>query len=191
MTSPAANPAPSPAPKQAPWLSREAMALAATLCASHQLAFGRPLIAAAHPATAAPSRTEALFEEACRYIPGGSSRVHYFFPPHPLYAHSGAGCRLTDVDGVTRLDFVNNMTSLIHGHATPAIQAALVAQIQRGVAWSEPGAEELALARHLVERVPSIEKIRFGNSGTENVMLAVKMARQARSISSALSKRSL
>lgn len=131
----------------------------------------------AHPATAAPSRTEALFEEACRYIPGGSSRVHYFFPPHPLYAQSGAGCRLTDVDGVTRLDFVNNMTSLIHGHATPAIQAALVAQIQRGVAWSEPGAEELALARHLVERVPSIEKIRFGNSGTENVMLAVKMAR--------------
>lgn len=131
----------------------------------------------AHPATAAPSRTEALFEEASRYIPGGTSRVHYFFPPHPLYAHRGEGCRLTDVDGVTRLDFVNNMTSLIHGHATPEIQAALVEQIGRGVAWSEPGAEELALARHLVERVPSIEKIRFGNSGTENVMLAVKLAR--------------
>lgn len=131
----------------------------------------------AHPATAVSSRTEALFEEASRYIPGGTSRVHYFFPPHPLYAHSGQGCRLTDVDGVTRLDFVNNMTSLIHGHATPEIQAALVEQIGRGVAWSEPGAEELALARHLVERVPSIEKIRFGNSGTENVMLAVKLAR--------------
>jgi glutamate-1-semialdehyde 2,1-aminomutase len=131
----------------------------------------------AHPATAAPSRTEALFEEASRYIPGGTSRVHYFFPPHPLYAHSGQGCRLTDVDGVTRLDFVNNMTSLIHGHGHPAILSALMAQLPRGVAWSEPGEEEVRLARHLVERVPSIERIRFGNSGTESVMLAVKLAR--------------
>lgn len=55
MTSPAAHPAPSPAPKEAPWLSHEAMALAATLCASHQLAFGRPLIAAAtNPAATGP-----------------------------------------------------------------------------------------------------------------------------------------
>ena len=124
-----------------------------------------------------PSRTQALFEEACQYIPGGSSRVHYFHEPYPIYAHHGQGCRLTDVDGVERLDFVNNMTSLIHGHATPAILAAMSEQMQRGVAWSEPGEEELRLARHLVERVPSIERIRFGNSGTENVMLAVKLAR--------------
>lgn len=126
------------------------------------------------PSTAASHR---LFEEACKYIPGGTSRVHYFYDPYPIYARSGAGCRLTDVDGVERLDFVNNMTSLIHGHAHPRILAAIGEQMQRGTAWSEPGEEEVRLARHLVERVPSIERIRFGNSGTENVMMAVKLAR--------------
>lgn len=128
--------------------------------------------------TAATSATRLLFEEACRYIPGGTSRVHYFHEPYPIYARSAAGCRVTDVDGVERLDFVNNMTSLIHGHAHPAIVAAIVRQAQRGTAWSEPGEEEVHLARHLVERVPSIEQVRFGNSGTENVMLAVKLARE-------------
>ena len=126
------------------------------------------------PSTAASYR---LFEEASRYIPGGTSRIHYFYEPYPIYARSGAGCRLTDVDGVERLDFVNNMTSLIHGHAHPRILAAITDQMQRGTAWSEPGEEEVRLARHLVERIPSIEQIRFGNSGTECVMLAVKMAR--------------
>lgn len=128
----------------------------------------------AAPSTAASQR---LFEEACQYIPGGTSRVHYFYEPFPIYARSGAGCRLTDVDGVERLDFVNNMTSLIHGHAHARIMAAMVEQMQRGTAWSEPGDEEVRLAKHLVERVPSIERIRFGNSGTENVMMAVKLAR--------------
>jgi glutamate-1-semialdehyde 2,1-aminomutase len=118
-----------------------------------------------------------LYEEACKYIPGGTSRVHYFYDPFPIYARSGSGCHLTDVDGVERLDFVNNMTSLIHGHAHPVILAAIGEQMQRGTAWSEPGEEEVLLARHLVERVPSIERIRFGNSGTENVMLAIKLAR--------------
>lgn len=126
---------------------------------------------------ATASATRLLFEEACRYIPGGTSRVHYFHEPYPIYARSGAGCRVTDVEGVERLDFVNNMTSLIHGHAHPAIVAAIVDQAHRGTAWSEPGEEEVRLARHLVERVPSLEQVRFGNSGTENVMLAVKLAR--------------
>ena len=130
--------------------------------------------ATAVPSTAASRR---LFEEACQYIPGGSSRVHYFYDPYPIYARSGSGCRLTDVDGVERLDFVNNMTSLIHGHAHPRVLDAIADQMQRGTAWSEPGEEEVRLARHLVERVPLIERIRFGNSGTENVMMAVKLAR--------------
>ena len=123
------------------------------------------------------SATARLFEEACRYIPGGTSRVHYFHEPYPIYARSAQGCRVTDVDGVERLDFVNNMTSLIHGHAHPEIVAAIADQAMRGTAWSEPGAEEVRLAQHLVERVPSLEQVRFGNSGTENVMLAVKLAR--------------
>jgi glutamate-1-semialdehyde 2,1-aminomutase len=123
------------------------------------------------------SATQALFEEACRYIPGGTSRIHYFFPPYPIYARSAKGCTLVDVEGMERLDFLNNMTALMHGHRHPAITAAIVAQLERGTAFSEPSEPEVLLAKLLVERVHSLDKIRFANSGTEAVMLALKLAR--------------
>lgn len=135
-----------------------------------------PRTAEAAPEAGPGSRR--LFEEAQRLIPGGTSRIHYFFEPHPIYARSARGCRLVDADGVERLDFLNNMTALIHGHGHPAVTAAIVDQVQRGTAWSEPGEEEIRLARHLVERVDSIERIRFANSGTEAVMQAIKLARE-------------
>ena len=123
------------------------------------------------------SATAKLYAEASQYIPGGSSRVHYHFHPSPIYAKSAAGCYLTDAEGVERLDFLNNMTALIHGHGNPAVKQALVDQIERGTAFSEPAEEEIALARLMNERVSSVEQIRFGNSGTESVMLAIKLAR--------------
>ncbi|MCY4438029.1 MAG: aspartate aminotransferase family protein [Chloroflexi bacterium] len=121
--------------------------------------------------------TAELFEESSRYMPGGTSRLHYYYHPYPIYAQSGNGCYLTDVEGVERVDYLNNMTALIHGHANPVINLAIFHQLQRGSAYSEPSEPELELARLLVERVPSLEKIRFANSGTEGVMLAVKLAR--------------
>ncbi len=121
--------------------------------------------------------TAELFEESSRYMPGGTSRLHYYYHPYPIYAQSGSGCYLTDVEGVERVDYLNNMTALIHGHANPVINLAIFHQLQRGTAFSEPAEPELELARLLVERVPSLEKIRFANSGTEGVMLAVKLAR--------------
>jgi glutamate-1-semialdehyde 2,1-aminomutase len=124
------------------------------------------------------SASARLHQEGSKYIPGGTSRVHYHFDPHPIYASSGRGCRLIDADGVERLDCLNNMTSLIHGHAHPAINAAIVDQVDRGTAWSEPGEAEIDLARVMVERVASLERIRFSNSGTESVMLAIKLARE-------------
>ncbi len=123
------------------------------------------------------SESAHLFEEACRYLPGGTSRLHIYSKPFPIYARSGRGCRLTDVDGVERIDFLNNMTSLILGHGNPHVSRAVMDQLGRGVAFSEPTEQEVALAKLLVERVPSIESIRFANSGTEAVMLAVKLAR--------------
>jgi glutamate-1-semialdehyde 2,1-aminomutase len=123
------------------------------------------------------SETARLYEEARKYIPGGTSRIHYYFRPYPIYARSGAGCLLTDVEGVERLDFLNNMTSLIHGHANPTIMRAIVDQLERGTAFSEPSEPEVRLARLMVERVRSLEKIRFANSGTEAVMLAIKLCR--------------
>ncbi|HZS90050.1 MAG TPA: aspartate aminotransferase family protein [Chloroflexota bacterium] len=123
------------------------------------------------------SRTAAHHAEARRYLPTGTSRIHYNFDPYPIYARSGRGCRLTDIDGVERLDFLNNMTALIHGHANRAITAAIVEQLERGTSFSEPSEPELMLARLLCERVPSMEQIHFRNSGTEAVMMAIKLAR--------------
>ena len=123
------------------------------------------------------NETAKLFAESSRYMPGGTSRLHYYYQPYPIYAESGSGCYLTDVESVERIDYLNNMTALIHGHANPTINLAILNQLQRGTAFSEPAEPELKLARLLVERVPSLEKIRFANSGTEAVMLAVKLAR--------------
>ncbi|MDI6753688.1 MAG: aspartate aminotransferase family protein [Thermodesulfobacteriota bacterium] len=123
------------------------------------------------------SETARLYAEASKYIPGGTSRIHYYFSPYPIYAQSGEGCHLTDVEGTKRLDFLNNMTALIHGHGNPAIKKALFEQIERGTAFSEPSEPEVRLARLMIERVKSLQKIRFSNSGTEAVMMAIKLAR--------------
>ena len=69
------------------------------------------------------------------------------------------------------------MTALIHGHADAEVCAAIVEQVQRGVSFSEPAEPEVALARLLCERVPSVQQVHFRSSGTEAVMMAVKLAR--------------
>ena len=127
--------------------------------------------------TPAPTRSEALYRRALRVMPGGVSRNTVLRKPYPLYAAHALGCRITDVEGVERIDFANNMASLIHGHSHPAIVAAVSRQLRRGTAHTLATEVELRLAEHLCERVDSFEKIRFVNSGTEAVMCAIKAAR--------------
>jgi glutamate-1-semialdehyde 2,1-aminomutase len=123
------------------------------------------------------SATAAYMARARQRIPGGTSRLHYVFEPHPIVARSGAGCRLTDIEGDERIDCLNNMTALIHGHCDPDVDAAVVAQLQRGVSFSEPAEPEYELAQLIVDRVPSVQQVHFRSSGTEAVMMAVKLAR--------------
>jgi len=123
------------------------------------------------------SASARLFEDARRVIPGGTSKANFDVRPHPFYFVSGRGCRVTDADGVERLDALNNFTALIHGHAFPPVVARVSEQLARGTAFAASTPEEIALARLLVERVPNVEQIRFGNSGTEAVMMAIKAAR--------------
>lgn len=110
-------------------------------------------------------------------MPGGNTRHSVFFAPYPLYCRSGTGCRVTDVDGNDYLDFVNNYSSLIHGHAHPAVQEALRTQIDQVLAVGMPTLGEIELAELLCHRVAGVQQIRFTNSGTEAVMMAVKAAR--------------
>ena len=123
------------------------------------------------------SASARLFEEARRVIPGGTSKANFDVRPHPFYLVAGRGCRVTDADGVERLDALNNFTALIHGHAFPPVIRRVTEQLARGTAFAASTPEEVALARLLVARVPGVDQIRFGNSGTEAVMLAIKAAR--------------
>jgi len=110
-------------------------------------------------------------------MPGGNSRHSIALSPYPVYVTSGRGCFVTDVEGDVRLDFLNNFTSLIHGHADPVTTHAVHAQVDRGTAFASPTEHDVALAELLVARIPAVEQVRFCNSGSEAVMLAIKAAR--------------
>lgn len=123
------------------------------------------------------SRSAELYERALRSLPGGVSRNTVLRKPHPVYADHGSGCRVTDIDGVERVDFANNMASLIHGHAHPQIVAAVTEQMHKGTAFTLGTELEIRYAEHLRTRNPGFEKLRFVNSGTEAVMAAIKASR--------------
>ena len=120
---------------------------------------------------------EEIYTQACEVLPGGISRNTVFRKPHPSYAASASGCYITDIYGVKRIDFANNMASLIHGHAHPAIVDAAIEQIRNGTAYTLATQAEVLLAQLLCARVPSFDKIRFVNSGTEAVMAMIKASR--------------
>ena len=110
-------------------------------------------------------------------LPGGNTRTTVFMQPYPIYAARGEGSRVWDVDGVVRIDCINNFTSLIHGHAHPALVQAACEQMRLGSAFGMPTEAEVDLAELLCGRVASVDRVRFSNSGTEAVMMAVKAAR--------------
>ncbi len=125
------------------------------------------------------SRSRALHEEAAAVMPGGNSRTTTFFDPYPFYIQRGQGAHVWDADGVDRLDFNGNYTSLILGHAHPDIVKAAQAAAALGMSFPGPTEHELRLAEVLSRRVPSLETLRFTNSGTEATMNAVRLARAA------------
>jgi glutamate-1-semialdehyde 2,1-aminomutase len=116
-------------------------------------------------------------EAAAQVMPGGDTRSITWFRPHPLYIEEGRGCEMVDVDGNAYLDLLSNYTSLVHGHAHPAVGAAIARQAARGTAFAAPHDGQAALARLLYRRIESVERVRFCNSGTEAVMLALRLAR--------------
>jgi glutamate-1-semialdehyde 2,1-aminomutase len=122
-------------------------------------------------------RSAQLHQDAAGLFPGAVTRSVTSYPPHPVYVNEGCGCRVTDVDGNTYLDFLNNYGSMIHGHAHPAVVAALREQAGRGTDWGTPTALHLAMARLLASRMPSLQRVRLANSGTEAVLYAIRAAR--------------
>ena len=121
--------------------------------------------------------SEALHKRATGPLPGGNSRSQLFFEPFPFYVEAAEGPWLHDVDGFTYLDLVNNYTSLIHGHPTPEMREKLQEQLGKGTAFGAPTEVEVLLAEEIVQRVPSVEQVRFANSGTEACLYAIRAAR--------------
>ncbi|MDR2366080.1 MAG: aspartate aminotransferase family protein [Zoogloeaceae bacterium] len=122
-------------------------------------------------------RSAAHYEAARRIIPGGESRILVTYAPYAITVARGAGCEVYDLDGNAYVDYINNYMSLIHGHAFPPITEALKAQLEKGTVYAAPTLPQYDLAKHLTDRIPALDKVKFCNSGTEAVMYAVRAAR--------------
>jgi glutamate-1-semialdehyde 2,1-aminomutase len=126
------------------------------------------------------SRSSDLFAEALRYLPGGvNSPVRAFraVGGDPFFARRAYGSRVEDVDGRTYIDYVCTWGPAILGHAPAAVIEAVQKAAAAGTSFGIPNPGEVDLARFICEAVPSIEKVRLTNSGTESTMTAIRLAR--------------
>src|SRR5579883_3683055 len=125
-------------------------------------------------------RSRILFKEAQELLPGGvNSPVRAFrgVGGDPVFIERASGPYLFDVDGNRYLDYVQSWGPMILGHAHPAVVEAVVRASQRGFSFGAPTQAESELAKLVIECVPSVEMIRFVNSGTEATMSALRLAR--------------
>lgn len=122
-------------------------------------------------------RSAASHAAAKRVMPGGDTRTVAFHLPYPLFIAEGNGAQLVDVDGNRYIDVLNNYTSLIHGHAHPAVEEAVREQLPKGTAFAAAFEAQTRLAEIITDRVASVDLVRFCNSGTEAVMNALRAAR--------------
>jgi glutamate-1-semialdehyde 2,1-aminomutase len=121
-----------------------------------------------------------LYEQASRLMPGGVNspvRAWRNVDGTPLFIARASGGTVTDADGRSYLDFVCSWGAAIVGHAHPAVVSAVERAAAAGLGFGAPTASEIDLARSIVEAMPSIERIRMVNSGTEATMSAIRVAR--------------
>src|SRR5580704_6968473 len=125
-------------------------------------------------------KSEKLFAEALKYIPGGvNSPVRAFraVGGQPFFVNKASGSHIWDVDGNELIDYVLTWGPAILGHAHPKIIAAVKAAAEHGTSFGIPNPLELTMAKMICERVPSVQKVRMTNSGTEACMSAIRLAR--------------
>lgn len=126
------------------------------------------------------AQSQRAYERACRVIPGGvnsPARAFGAVGGEPLFIERGEGAYLYDIDGHRFIDYVGSWGPLILGHAHPRIVAAVEQTLRRGTSFGAPTELEIELAETISEAIPSIEKVRMVNSGTEAAMSALRLAR--------------
>ncbi|MBN2156141.1 MAG: aspartate aminotransferase family protein [Candidatus Lokiarchaeota archaeon] len=122
-------------------------------------------------------KSRRLYERAKRIFPGGGTRNVANFYPYAFYTSHGSGFHVYDVDGNEYIDCNNNMCSLLHGHSFPPVLNAISSQLSKGTAHSTPTEVQLDFAQLLVNRVSSLDEIRFCASGSEATMFPLRLAR--------------
>lgn len=125
-------------------------------------------------------QSEKLFSEAIEYMPGGvNSPVRAFkaVGMNPIFIKKALGSKLYDVDGNEYIDYVGSFGPLILGHSHPEIIKTITETAQKGTSYGAPNEQELELAKLICAAIPSIEKVRMVNSGTEATMSAIRLAR--------------
>ncbi|MEA2151610.1 MAG: glutamate-semialdehyde -aminomutase [Solirubrobacteraceae bacterium] len=128
------------------------------------------------------SRSSELYQRALLYLPGGVNspvRAMRSIGRDPIFVQRAEGAELVDVDANSYIDWVCSWGPLIHGHAHPAIVAAVTGAAQLGTSFGAPTAGEVDLAEEVSRRVPSVEMLRMTSSGTEATMSAIRLARAA------------
>ena len=138
---------------------------------NHAIEDARSRYASANPLS------QAADENAARYLPGGNTRTVLHFEPFPLTMVEGEGAELTDLDGHRYIDMVGEYSAALFGHSDEIIKAAIHKALDSGIAMGAPTAYERELAGLLCERFPSLEQVRFCNSGTEANIMALTTAR--------------
>jgi glutamate-1-semialdehyde 2,1-aminomutase len=121
-------------------------------------------------------RSRAALEKAKKRLPLGVGSNFRSYEPYPIFVRDGRGSRIHDLDGNEYIDFNLSFGALMAGHCHPAVVRAVEAQLQKGTMFGMPHELEYELAEEICARFP-VEQVRFGNSGTEVTMHAIRLAR--------------
>lgn len=125
-------------------------------------------------------KSKSLFSRAKNYIPGGvNSPVRAFkaVGGDPIFFKSARGSKMTDEDGNVYIDMINSWGPMILGHAHPLVEDAIIQAVKQSPSFGAPGEREVLIAELICDMVPSVERVRMVNSGTEATMSAIRVAR--------------
>jgi len=122
-------------------------------------------------------KSEKLFELASRYMPGGVSSPVRAYKPYPFFAEHAKGSKIYDVDGREYIDYCLAYGPLVLGHGNEEVKIAVIEQLEKGWLYGTPHEKEIELAKKIITHYPSVEMVRFVNTGSEATMAGIRLAR--------------
>jgi glutamate-1-semialdehyde 2,1-aminomutase len=118
-----------------------------------------------------------LYDRSCAVVAGGVNHEYRYYEPYPIYMRDGWGARVRDVDGREYIDLWSAHYSAILGHRPPFLTQAMARVVDKGTHFGIPSEKEVLFAELLTDLLPGVERVRFGVTGTEATMYAVRLAR--------------